>query len=335
MSALPMLSLAPILLLMTASIKSICIYSFLWLPDAMEGPTPVSSLLHSATLVLTGLLLYVLLADSTSSPDWFSLLLMSGSLVIPISCSFDPDAKKLAALSTCLMISFLYLSVFVASHHAMLLISMCHASYKSTVFVCLALFTLTYCSQDVRSSSLTSVSSLSFTVMPLLLIYSLALPGTLYALVKVSLKLSVSYIDALSLRSLIDWAIFLNPCWLSFLLPVFDSQSGSSVAVSYFNSSVWSTLAFVSFLPTSSSNLFGSVSSHLLLELPSVSLWAFSFTFLRSLYPLIATVRPSDQSQLRCLTYSYLFSIMYILPRVAHSRTSYRVLIPFLIYFTV
>jgi hypothetical protein len=171
--------------------------------------------------------------------------------------------------------------------------------------------------------------------MPLLLIYSLALPGTLYALVKTSLKLSSSYTDALSLRSLIDWAIFLNPCWLSFLLPVFDSQAGLSVAVSYFTSSVWSTLAFISFLSTSSSSLFGSVSSHLLLELPSVSLWAFLFTFLRSLYPLIATLRPSDQSQFRCLTYSYLFSIMYLIPRVAHSRTSYRILIPFLIYFTV
>jgi hypothetical protein len=129
---------------------------------------------------------------------------MSGSLVIPISCSFDPDAKKLAALSTCLMISFLYLCTVVASHYAMLLISMCHASYKSTVFVCLALYTLTYCSQDVRSSSLTAGSSLTFTVMPLLLMYSLALPGTLYALVKSSLKLYTSYTDALSLRSLTD-----------------------------------------------------------------------------------------------------------------------------------
>lgn len=170
----------------------------------MEGPTPVSSLLHSATLVLTGLLLYVLMTDASYTPDSYSLILMSGALIIPISCSFDPDVKKLAALSTCLMISFLYLCTLVSSHHAMLLISMCHASYKSTVFVCLALFTLTYCSQDVRSSSITAGSSLTFSVLPLLLIYSLALPGTLYALVKTSLKLSVCYNDSLSLRALVD-----------------------------------------------------------------------------------------------------------------------------------
>ena len=177
----------------------------------MEGPTPVSALLHSATLVLTGILLYVYLTDCSPTPDTLILTLSSAAIIIPLSTSFDFDAKKIAALSTCLMISLLYTILLTCSQHAFLLIAMCHASYKSTIFVSLAIYVLTFTSQDIRSSSLTIHSASSLIILPLLLIYSLALPGSLYALAKLSTKVTASYADSISSRPLIDAALYLNP----------------------------------------------------------------------------------------------------------------------------
>lgn len=79
-------------------------FTWLWLPDAMEGPTPVSSLLHSATLVLAGIIMWcheaVVLSSST-------LLLCSvcGWVLVCLGYNVDGDYKKLGAVSTCCMVT--------------------------------------------------------------------------------------------------------------------------------------------------------------------------------------------------------------------------------------
>jgi NADH-ubiquinone oxidoreductase chain 5 len=72
----------------------------------MEGPTPVSALLHSATLVIAGIIVY---SRSVASYQLTPLLcvLIVGTLLVLASYVHDTDTKKCAAISTCIMLSLL------------------------------------------------------------------------------------------------------------------------------------------------------------------------------------------------------------------------------------
>jgi len=102
------------ILLFSMSMKSVSILSFLWLPDAMEGPTPVSALLHSATLVLTGLLYYLRFVDSILL-SVLIFILSFGTLSISYTSMLDADIKKVAAISTSTMISWFWSEVILSS----------------------------------------------------------------------------------------------------------------------------------------------------------------------------------------------------------------------------
>ena len=71
----------------------------------MEGPTPVSTLLHSATLVIVGVSVYVRLV--TIDLSGVCILYLAGLVVILCSVSNDLDVKKCAALSTCVSVSLI------------------------------------------------------------------------------------------------------------------------------------------------------------------------------------------------------------------------------------
>ncbi len=78
----------------------------MWLPDAMEGPTPVSALLHSATLVIAGVIVFSRSFCSYQLTTLFSILI-AGTILVLISYVHDADTKKCAAISTCIMLSLL------------------------------------------------------------------------------------------------------------------------------------------------------------------------------------------------------------------------------------
>lgn len=130
-------------------IKSVSAFSFLWLPDAMEGPTPVSALLHSATLVVSGIIVYTKLICLTF---WTNMPLILGILVIVVvnTAHVDGDMKKQAAVSTCSVLCMMWLDVITAVNSAWLL-AVCHAAYKSIMFVLLANYLLLNSLQDVRN----------------------------------------------------------------------------------------------------------------------------------------------------------------------------------------
>ena len=114
--------------------KSVVALSYLWLPEAMEGPTPVSALLHSCTLVMAGL--FTLFRNKTqySLP---LLPLMILSLICLAMSVFEADVKRIVAYSTVSLVSFLWFVVCLLSEHSFVGIALLHASYKSALFVCL------------------------------------------------------------------------------------------------------------------------------------------------------------------------------------------------------
>jgi NADH:ubiquinone oxidoreductase subunit 5 (subunit L)/multisubunit Na+/H+ antiporter MnhA subunit len=73
----------------------------------MEGPTNVSALLHSATLVLAGLFVYSTSFHLHTDIGFLACLLFTGFIMICLSNVPDPDAKKISATSTCIIISLL------------------------------------------------------------------------------------------------------------------------------------------------------------------------------------------------------------------------------------
>ena len=114
--------------------KSVIAFSYLWLPEAMEGPTPVSALLHSCTLVMAGLFTIFRVKSQLSIP---LLPLALISLICLATSVFEADVKRIVAYSTVSLVSFLWLLICVMSEHSFVWIALLHAGYKSALFVTL------------------------------------------------------------------------------------------------------------------------------------------------------------------------------------------------------
>lgn len=106
-----------------------------WLADSMEGPTPVSALIHAATLVTAGIYVMVRLSifDNT-------LVLLVGSLTAlmgGIFGLFQNDLKRVIAFSTCSQLGYMMVSVGLGEHGVEASMShlMSHASFKAGLFL--------------------------------------------------------------------------------------------------------------------------------------------------------------------------------------------------------
>lgn len=121
------------LFIFALSLKSISILTYLWLPEAMEGPTPVSSLLHSCTLVMAGLFS----AFNAAHEINFSILAISTAALILMAFLSRPeqDAKRVVATSTIVMVCFLWFVLQQAFSGTAATICGIHAAYKSAFFV--------------------------------------------------------------------------------------------------------------------------------------------------------------------------------------------------------
>nr|QDH82269.1 NADH dehydrogenase subunit 5 [Parapolybia flava] len=136
-------SLLFLLMLLSAATKSAQLPFSIWLPMAMAAPTPVSSLVHSSTLVTAGVYLlmrynYLLLYNNVS---WILLLVASSTMLMSgLMANFENDLKKIIALSTLsqlgLMMSILSLGkVDLVFFHLFI-----HALFKSLLFMCSGVF---------------------------------------------------------------------------------------------------------------------------------------------------------------------------------------------------
>ncbi len=109
-----------------------------WLPDAMEGPTPVSALIHAATMVAAGVYLvgrcYPLFA-----PEVLLVIAYIGAITLFISATIavvQTDIKRILAYSTCSQLGFMMLALGVGGWVAGLLHLITHAFFKALLFLC-------------------------------------------------------------------------------------------------------------------------------------------------------------------------------------------------------
>jgi NADH-quinone oxidoreductase subunit L len=128
-----------LLLLLAAVGKSAQIPLHIWLPDAMEGPTPVSALIHAATMVTAGVYLlcraHVFLDVSTDAMTvvaWVGGItaLLAGTVAI-----LQPDIKRVLAYSTVSQLGYMFLAIGIGAYTAAVFMVLCHAFYKGCLFL--------------------------------------------------------------------------------------------------------------------------------------------------------------------------------------------------------
>jgi NADH-quinone oxidoreductase subunit L len=130
---------ACLLLLLGAFAKSAQIPLHTWLPDAMEGPTPVSALIHAATMVTAGVYLiarmHPLFEQAPAAAD-VSAIIGTATLVFAASVAVTvTDLKRVIAYSTISQIGYMVLGVSVAAYGAGLFHLMTHAFFKALLFM--------------------------------------------------------------------------------------------------------------------------------------------------------------------------------------------------------
>jgi NADH-quinone oxidoreductase subunit L len=136
---LPVLALVGILLFVGAMGKSAQLPLYVWLPDAMAGPTPVSALIHAATMVTAGVYMVArlgfLFALSPSAMGWVASV---GALTAIFAASigfFQHDIKKVLAYSTVSQLGFMFIGVGVGAYWAGVYHLVTHAFFKATLFL--------------------------------------------------------------------------------------------------------------------------------------------------------------------------------------------------------
>ena len=129
-----------ILLLLGAIAKSAQLPLHTWLPDAMEGPTPISALIHSATMVAAGVYLIARLYPIFSLSDEIMTFIAVIGLLSALVCAFIAitrrDLKRILAYSTISQLGLMFLALGAGIYAGGLFHLVTHAYFKSMLFLC-------------------------------------------------------------------------------------------------------------------------------------------------------------------------------------------------------
>src|SRR6516225_1525943 len=134
------LTLACILLFIGAMGKSAQIPLHTWLPDAMEGPTPVSALIHAATMVTAGVFMVARLSPLFEyAPTALAVVGVVGGTTAMFAASIgmvQNDIKRVVAWSTCSQLGYMFAAAAVSAYAAAIFHLFCHAFFKGLLFLC-------------------------------------------------------------------------------------------------------------------------------------------------------------------------------------------------------
>jgi NADH-quinone oxidoreductase subunit L len=128
-----------LLLFLGATGKSAQLPLYVWLPDAMEGPTPVSALIHAATMVTAGVFMIVRMhAVYLRAPLAMDVVAVVGAVTAifaAASALVEPDLKRVLAYSTISQLGYMFLAVGVGAWGAGIFHLTSHAFFKALLFL--------------------------------------------------------------------------------------------------------------------------------------------------------------------------------------------------------
>ena len=110
-----------------------------WLPDAMEGPTPVSALIHAATMVTAGVFLVVrcspLFEYSQVALNFVAIIGMITAIFAASVALVQNDIKKIIAYSTCSQLGYMFFAAGIGAYHVAIFHLFTHAFFKALLFL--------------------------------------------------------------------------------------------------------------------------------------------------------------------------------------------------------
>ncbi|HEV3316208.1 MAG TPA: NADH-quinone oxidoreductase subunit L [Candidatus Angelobacter sp.] len=134
-----LLTAIALLLMFGATGKSAQVPLYVWLPDAMEGPTPVSALIHAATMVTAGIYMIArshIIFDK--SPHALEVVAVIGAVTALFAATMglaQTDIKRVLAYSTVSQLGYMFLACGVAAYSAAIFHLMTHAFFKALLFL--------------------------------------------------------------------------------------------------------------------------------------------------------------------------------------------------------
>ena len=136
---MPVATLATLFLFVGATGKSAQIPLFVWLPDAMAGPTPVSALIHAATMVTAGVYMTarmnVFFSMAPATLNFIAVIGVATALVAATIALTQYDIKKVLAYSTVSQLGYMFIGVGVGGYAAAIFHLMTHAFFKACLFL--------------------------------------------------------------------------------------------------------------------------------------------------------------------------------------------------------
>ncbi len=133
------LDLVGILLFIGAMGKSAQFFLHTWLPDAMEGPTPVSALIHAATMVTAGVYMVCLLSPIYEyAPVAAAVIAVTGAVTALFAATVglaQNDIKRVIAYSTCSQLGYMFFAAGVGAYQAAMFHLFTHAFFKALLFL--------------------------------------------------------------------------------------------------------------------------------------------------------------------------------------------------------
>jgi len=134
-----LITLICLLLFIGSMGKSAQILLHTWLPDAMEGPTPVSALIHAATMVTAGVFLVVrcspIFEYSQTSLNVIAAIGMLTAFFAATVALVQNDIKKIIAYSTCSQLGYMFFAAGIGAYHVAIFHLFTHAFFKALLFL--------------------------------------------------------------------------------------------------------------------------------------------------------------------------------------------------------
>ena len=134
-----LITLICIFLFIGAMGKSAQFFLHTWLPDAMEGPTPVSALIHAATMVTAGVFLVVrcspIFEYSQVALNFVAIIGMITAFFAASVAVVQNDIKRIIAYSTCSQLGYMFFATGVGAYHVAIFHLFTHAFFKALLFL--------------------------------------------------------------------------------------------------------------------------------------------------------------------------------------------------------